>query len=85
MKLRRGLVAALAVLVALVVAQAAQAVTPEKVFVEGAEGVACEALASKGNIRDCSGSTHNLGRRYARSTSTSSCRRNRPPRRPVSD
>jgi fermentation-respiration switch protein FrsA (DUF1100 family) len=61
MKLRRGLLAALAVLVALVAAQSAQAVTPGKVFVEGVggtEGVACQVLAAKGNIRECNGQTH---------------------------
>jgi hypothetical protein len=58
MKIRRGLLAAFAVLVALVVAPSAQAVTPEKVFVNGAEGVTCKTLPLKGDIRECNGPTH---------------------------
>lgn len=48
----KGMVAALAVLVALVAAQSAQAATPEKVF---GEEVECEVLPSNGEIRLCSG------------------------------
>jgi fermentation-respiration switch protein FrsA (DUF1100 family) len=52
MRLYRGLLAALAILVALVVAPAAQAVTPEKVLGEAAT---CETLPLNGNIRYCKG------------------------------
>jgi predicted acyl esterase len=51
MKSRRGLLAALAVLVALVVAPSAQA-APASVFGPGAP---CTTLPSNGNIRSCSG------------------------------
>jgi predicted acyl esterase len=54
----KWLVAALAVIGALLVAPAAEAVTPEKVFVEGAEGVECKVLPSNGDIRECNGPTH---------------------------
>jgi len=47
--LRRTLLAALAVMVALIVAPAAHAATPEEVF--GGE-VECEELPSNGNIRE---------------------------------
>jgi fermentation-respiration switch protein FrsA (DUF1100 family) len=50
----KWLVAVLAVFVALVAAQSAQAVTPERVF--GGE-VECEALPLNGNIRECNGAT----------------------------
>jgi hypothetical protein len=55
MKGYRGLLAALAVVVALVIAPAAQAAIPS-VFVEGSESVAC--APTTGGIRACEGTTH---------------------------